>query len=75
MDCYATAFGLNALNFNDYFEYCRSKNFRANHPYSASDRLREKKPNFVGFDRFDRFVEKLTNLVGISRKFSGLTPP
>ena len=67
-----TAFGLNALNFNDYFEYCRSKNFRANHPYSASDRLRKKKPDFVGFDRF---VEKLTNLVGISRKFSGLTPP
>ena len=58
MDCYTTAFGLNALNFNDYFEYCRSKNFRANHPYSASGRLRKKKPNFVGFDRFDRFVEK-----------------
>ena len=44
-----TVFGLNALNFNDYFEYCRSKNLRANHPYSASDRLWEKKPNFVGF--------------------------
>ena len=25
------------------------KNLRANHPYSASDRLRKKKPNFVGF--------------------------
>ena len=31
--CYKTVFGLNGLDFDDYFEFCRSKNTKANHPY------------------------------------------
>ena len=33
MECYNTVFGLNGLDFNDYFEYYKLKNARANHPY------------------------------------------
>ena len=25
VECYKTVFGLNGLNFNDYFEHCKSK--------------------------------------------------
>ena len=33
VECYKTEFRLNGLDFNDYFEYCRSKSTRANHPF------------------------------------------
>ena len=33
VECYKTVFGLNGLNFNNYFEYCKSKITRANHQH------------------------------------------
>ena len=33
VECYKTVFGLNGLDFDDYFEFCRSKNTRTNYPY------------------------------------------
>ena len=32
VESYKKVFGLNSLDFNDYFEFCRSKNTRANQP-------------------------------------------
>ena len=69
-------FGLNALNFIDYFEYCRSKNLSsANHPYSASDRLRKKMPNFAGFSeilgKIDQFGGNFAEIFGATFFFLG----
>ena len=39
VECYKTVFGLIGLDFDDYFEFCRSKNTRANHPYKIQIKL------------------------------------
>ena len=39
VECYKTVFGLNGLDFDDYFEFCRSKNTRTNHPYKIQTKL------------------------------------
>ena len=39
VEWYKTVFSLNGLDFNDFFEFCRSKNTRANHPYKTQTKL------------------------------------
>ena len=39
VESYKKVFGLNSLDFNDYFEFCRSKNTRANQPYKIQTKL------------------------------------
>ena len=39
VECYKTVFDLNGLDLDDYFEFCRSKNTRANHPYKIQTKL------------------------------------
>ena len=39
VECYKTVFGLNGLDLDDYFEFCRSKNTRANHPFKIQTKL------------------------------------
>ena len=39
VECYKTVFSLNGLDFDDYFEFCRSKNTRANNPYKIQNKL------------------------------------
>ena len=39
VECYKTVFGLNGLDFDDYFEFCRRKNTRVNHPYKIQTKL------------------------------------
>ena len=52
--------GLNGLDFNDYFEYCRSKNTRANHPYKVQTKLA--KVNSFKYSFFGRIVKDWNNL-------------
>ena len=47
VECYKTVFGLNSLDFDDYFEFCRSKNTRANHPYKIQHELAKVNSFFV----------------------------
>ena len=52
--------GLNGLDFNDYFEYCTSKNTRANHPYKIQTKLA--KVIFFKYSFFGRIVKDWNNL-------------
>ena len=59
-------FGLNGLVFNEYFEYCRSKNTRANHPYKLQTKLAKvKAPKYSFFVRIikDWKVYQTTSLL------------
>ena len=47
VECYKTVFGLNGLDFDDYFEFCRSKITRANHPYKIQTKLAKVNSFFV----------------------------
>ena len=38
VECYKTVFGLNGLDFDDHFEFCRG-NTRANQPYKIQTKL------------------------------------
>ena len=54
MECYNTVFGLNGLDFNDYFEYYKFKNARANHPYKMQTKSK--------YSLFVRIIKDWNNL-------------
>ena len=60
MECYNTVFGLNGLGFNDYFEYYKLKNARANHPY----KMQTKSPKVISvkYSFFVRIIKDWNNL-------------
>ena len=60
VECYKTVFGLNGLDFDDYFEFCRSKNTRANHPYKIQTKLA--KVNSFKYSFFVRIVKDWNSL-------------
>ena len=60
VECYKTVFSLNGLDFNDYFEFCRSKNTRANHPYKIQTKLA--KVNSFKYFFFLRIVKNWNSL-------------
>ena len=60
VECYKTVFGLNGLDLDDYFEFCRSKNTRANHPFKIQTKLA--KVNFFKYSFFVRIVKKWNRL-------------
>ena len=60
MECYKTVFGLNGLDFDDHFEFCRSKNTRANHPYTRQTKLA--KVNSFKYSFFVRIVKDWNSL-------------
>ena len=47
MECYKTVFRLNGLDFNGYFEDCKSENTRANHPYKMQTKSAKVNSLFV----------------------------
>ena len=60
VECHKTVFGLNGLEFDDYFEFCRSKNTRANHPYKIQTKLA--KVNSFKYSFFERIVRGWNSL-------------
>ena len=58
VECYKTVFGLNGLDLDDYFEFCRSKNTRANHPFKIQTKL--VKVNSFKYSFFVRIVKNGT---------------
>ena len=60
VECYKTVFGLNGLDLDDYFEFCRSKNTRANHPFKIQTKLA--KVNSFNYSFFVRIVKKWNSL-------------
>ena len=60
VECYKTVFGLNGLDLDDYFEFCRSKNTRANHPFKIQTKLA--KVNSFKYSLFVRIVKKWNSL-------------
>ena len=61
VECYKTVFGLNGLDLDDYFEFCRSKNSRANHPFKIQTKLA--KVNSFRYSFFVRIVKKWNSLL------------
>ena len=58
VECYKTVFGLNGLDFDDYFEFCRSKNTRANHPYKIQTKLAQvNSSKYSFFVRLEQFAK------------------
>ena len=60
VECYKTVFGLNGLDFDYYFEFCRSKITRANHPYKIQTKLA--KVNSFKYSFFVRIVKDWNSL-------------
>ena len=60
VECYNTVFGLNGLDFNDYFEYYKLKNARGNHPYKMQ--TKSAKVNSVKYSFFVRIIKDGNNL-------------
>ena len=60
VECYKTVFGLNGRDFDDYFEFCRSKSTRANHPYKIQTKLA--KVNSFKYSFFVRIVNDWNSL-------------
>ena len=60
VECYKTVFILNGLDFNDYFEFCRSKNTGTNHPYKIQTKLA--KVNSFKYSFFLRIVKDWNSL-------------
>ena len=60
VEWYKTVFSLNGLDFNDFFEFCRSKNTRANHPYKTQTKLA--KVNSFKYSFFLRIVKDWNSL-------------
>ena len=60
VESYKTVFGLSGLDFDDYFEFCRSKNTTANHPYKIQTKLAE--VNSFKYSFFMRIVKDWNNL-------------
>ena len=60
VECYKTVFGLNGLNFNDYFEYCKSKITRVNHQHKIQ--LKSARVNCFKYSFFVRVVEHWNDL-------------
>ena len=60
VECYKTVFGLNGLDFDDYFEFCRSKNTRVNHPYKIQTKLA--KVNSFKYSFFVRIIKDWNSL-------------
>ena len=54
VECYNTVFGLNCLDVNDYFEYYKLKNARANHPYKMQAKSK--------YSLFVRIIKDWNNL-------------
>ena len=60
IECYKTVFRLNGLDFNDYFECCRSKNTRANHPFKIQ--TKSARINAFKYSFFVRIIKEWNNL-------------
>ena len=60
VECYKTVFGLNGLNFNEYFEYCKSKITRANHQHKIQ--LKSARVNCFKYSFFVRIVKHWNDL-------------
>ena len=60
VECFKTVFGLNGLDFDDYFEFCRSKNTRANHPFKIQ--TKSAKVNSFKYSFFVRIVKGWNSL-------------
>ena len=60
VECYKTVFGLNGLDFNDYFECCRSKSTRANHPFKIQ--TKSARINAFKYSFFVRIIKEWNNL-------------
>ena len=60
VECYKTVFGLNGLDFNDYFECCRSKSTRANHPFKTQ--TKSARINAFKYSFFVRIIKEWNNL-------------
>ena len=60
VECYKTVFGLNGLDLDDYFEFCRSKNTTANYPFKIQTKLA--KVNFFKYSFSVRIVKKWNRL-------------
>ena len=60
IECYKIVFGLNGLDFNDYFEPCRSKMTRANHQYKIQ--TKSARANCFKYFFFVRIIKPWNNL-------------
>ena len=60
LECYKIVFRLNGLDFNGYFEYCKIKNTRANHPYKK--RTKSAKVNSLKYSFFVKIIKDWNNL-------------
>ena len=55
VECYKTVFRLNGLDFNGYFEDCKSENTRANHPYKMQ--MKSAKVNSLKYSFFVKIIK------------------
>ena len=62
-ECYKIVFGLNGLDFNDYFEPCRSKMTRANHQYKIQ--TKSARVNCFKYSFFVRIIKPWNNYLTI----------
>ena len=60
VECYKIVFGLNGLDFNDYFEYCKSKSTRANHQYKIQ--TKSARVNSLKYSFFVRIIKPWNSL-------------
>ena len=60
VECYKTVFRLNGLDFNGYFEECKSENNRANHPYKMQ--TKSVKVNSLKYSFFVKIIKDWNNL-------------
>ena len=60
MECYKTVFRLHGLDFNGYFEDCKSENTRANHPYKMQ--MKSAKVNSLKYSFFVKIIKDWNNL-------------
>jgi len=60
VECYKTVFGLSGLDLNDYFECCRNKSTRANHPFKIQ--TKSARINAFNYSFFDRIIKEWNNL-------------
>ena len=60
VECYKTVFRLHGLDFNGYFEDCKSENTRANHPYKMQ--MKSAKVNSLKYSFFVKIIKDWNNL-------------
>ena len=60
VECYKTVFRLHGLDFNGYFEDCKSENTRANHPYKMQ--TKSAKVHSLKYSFFVKIIKDWNNL-------------